>query len=98
MSIAGAIGVFGVVYGATARPVLGIPLTIFASVIVFSGTVQFAMLALLTAGAGPAAVLGTAAMLNLRNLALGAAIRPRLPIGPVRRVLLSWFLIDETVA
>ena len=68
-----------------------------SSVIIFSGAAQFTMVGLLAAGASPFAVLWAVAVLDLRHLALGAAIRPRLTDGPVRRLATAWFVIDETV-
>ncbi len=96
LPVAAAIGVFGIVYGAAARPVIGPVLAVVSSLIVFSGAAQFTMLALLAAGAGPASVLGAVATLALRHLPLGAVLRPRLRTGRGRRALVSWFLIDET--
>ncbi len=96
LPIAAAIGVFGVVYGAAARPVLGPGLTVLASVVIFSGAAQFTMVALLAAGAAPAGVLVGVATLALRHLPLGAVLRPRLAASRRRRALVSWFLIDET--
>lgn len=96
--IALAIGAFGVIYGAAAVPVLGVPLTLASSALVFSGAGQFALVGLLGAGATTAAVLAAIAVLNLRHLALGAVVRPLLKREPVwRRAVLAWFLIDETV-
>jgi predicted branched-subunit amino acid permease len=97
MPVAAAIGVFGVVYGAAAEPVLGPGLTLASSVAVFSGAAQFAMVGLLASGGTAAAVLASVAPLALRHVPLAAILRPRLRCGRVRRVLLSWFLIDETV-
>lgn len=95
---AAAIGVFGIVYGALARPVLGAPLTIASSALVFSGAAQFAMVGLLGTGASAAAVLWAVVVLNLRYPALGAVIRSRLQAaGPLERAGLACFLIDETV-
>lgn len=96
LPIAAAIGVFGAVYGAAARPVLGPGLTVLASVVIFSGAAQFTMIALLAAGAAPAGVLVGVATLALRHLPLGAVLRPRLAAARPRRALVSWFLIDET--
>lgn len=39
---------------------------------------------------------GPVTALALRHLPLGAVLRPRLVAGRGRRVLLAWFLIDET--
>lgn len=96
LPVAAAIGVFGIVYGAAARPVIGPVLTVVSSVIVFSGAAQFTMVALLATGATPAGVLGAVATLALRHLPLGAVLRPRLTTGRAQRALVSWFLIDET--
>ncbi len=47
---AAAIVVFGPLYGAGTRSLLGMPLTIASSLFIFSGSLQFAIVALLTAG------------------------------------------------
>lgn len=97
LPVAAAIGVFGVVFGAAAQPILGGPLTVASSVLVFSGAAQFSMVGLLGAGASTWTVLWAVAFLNLRHLPLGAVVRPRLQVGRTKRSLLAWFLIDETV-
>lgn len=94
--VAAAIGVFGVAYGAAAGPVLGTPLTVISSLIIFSGVAQFTMVALLAAGATPVAVLGAVATLALRHLPLGAVLQPVLTAGRARRALVAPFLLDET--
>lgn len=95
-AIGTAIGAFGVVYGAAAVPVLGVPATIASSALVFSGAAQFAMIGLLASGAGTAATLGTVAILAARHLPFGAILRPRLPgLSRWSRAGLGWFLIDE---
>ncbi|MGH8929210.1 MAG: AzlC family ABC transporter permease [Egibacteraceae bacterium] len=96
LPVAAAIGVFGLVYGAAASPVIGPELTVISSLIVFSGAAQFTMVALVAAGAPPAGVLGGVATLALRHLPLGAVLQPKVTACRWRRVLLSWFLIDET--
>lgn len=97
LPIVAAIGVFGAVYGAAAQPLLGTWLTIASSIVIFSGTVQFTMVGLLSAGTGPVAILWAVLVVNVRNLALGGAVRPFLTGGSLRRVVTAWFLIDETV-
>ena len=94
--VAAAIGVFGVVYGAAAGPVLGTSLTVVSSLIVFSGVAQFTMVALVAAGATPVAILGAVATLALRHLPLGAVLQPVMTAGRTRRALISPFLLDET--
>jgi predicted branched-subunit amino acid permease len=92
-----AIGVFGTLYGAAAQPLFGSWLTMLSSIVIFSGTVQFSMIGLLAAGAGPVAILWAIFVINVRNFALGGALRPHLTGTPWRRLAISWFLIDETV-
>jgi len=93
---AAAIAVFGTLYGAGARAVLGVPLTLASSLLIYSGALQFALVALLGAGATTLPLLLTACVLNLRHLVLGAALRPRFESGSLRRALLAFFLVDET--
>ena len=89
--------VFGTIFGAAAEPLLGAALAVVASAVVYSGSVQFAMAAVLLSGASPLAAVLAASILNLRNLVLGAVMRSRLSVGPLRRAGLSWFLTDEAV-
>jgi predicted branched-subunit amino acid permease len=96
LPLAAAIAVFGMIYGASAAPELGAAMTLASSLLVFSGTLQFATLGLLASGAGPAAVLLTAVALNARHVVLGAVLRPRLSGGLAVRAGLAWFLVDET--
>jgi predicted branched-subunit amino acid permease len=94
---AAAIFVFGVIYGSLARPLMGAGATMLSSLFIFSGSVQFTLAGLLSAEAGVAALVGGALTLNLRNLALGAVMRPRIQRRPIERAGLAWFLTDEAV-
>jgi predicted branched-subunit amino acid permease len=91
-----AIGVFGALYGAAARPLLGPELSVIASLVIFSGALQFATVALLAAGAAAPALLLTAVVLNLRHVVMGAVVRPWLSASILKRALLAFFLLDET--
>jgi branched chain amino acid efflux pump len=91
-----AILVFGTLYGAAARAIMGVPLTLASSVFIFSGALQFALLALLSAGATILPLVLIALVLNLRHLVLGAVLRPRLEGSRRRRAALAFFLVDET--
>jgi len=93
---AGAIVVFGTLYGAAAQPLLGTPLTIASSMFIFSGALQFALVGLLSAGAGAPALLLTAGTLNLRHVVMGAVLRPRIGGSRLRRAGLAFTLLDET--
>src|SRR4029453_5433027 len=90
------IPVFGPLYGAAARAIMGVPLTLASSVFIFSGALQFALLALLSAGATILPLVLIALVLNLRPLVLGAVPRPRLEGSRRRRAALAFFLVDET--
>jgi predicted branched-subunit amino acid permease len=92
---AAAITVFGVIYGSLAGPQMGTANTMLSSLLIFSGAVQFTIAALLTTGAGPAALVAGAMVLNLRNLVLGAVLRSRIEHGPLQRGAMAWFLTDE---
>ncbi len=94
---AAAIFVFGVIYGSIAQPLMGATATMLSSLLIFSGSVQFTVVGLLSAGAGTAAILGGAATLNLRNVALGAVLRSRIDRPRWQRAGLGWFLTDEAV-
>jgi len=93
---AAAIVVFGVIYGSVARPLMGSGATMLSSLLIFSGAVQFTIAALLSSGAGAGALVAGAVTLNLRNLLLGAVLRPRIESGRLRRAGLAWFLVDES--
>lgn len=91
-----AIGVFGVIFGASAALRIEPAMVLGMSLLVFSGTLQFATLGLLIAGAGGPAILLTAVALNLRHVVLGAVLRPHLEGSAARRALMAWFMIDES--
>lgn len=95
--IAAAIFVFGAVYGTVGARVMGSPMTLLSSAIVFSGALQFTVAGLLLAGAGAPALLAAAVTLNVRHVLLGAVLRPRLHSSPLKRAGAAWFLLDETV-
>jgi predicted branched-subunit amino acid permease len=98
--LAAAIGVFGVIFGAAAQAHTDAPLTLAMSLLVFSGSLQFAVVGLLASGAGGLAIVATAVALNARHVVMGAIIRHRLDAEPglrgLRRAVLGWFLIDES--
>ena len=95
--IAAAIFVFGAVYGTVGTRVMGSPMTLLSSALVFSGALQFTVAGLLLAGAGAPALLAAALTLNVRHVLLGAVLRPRIHTSPLKRAGVAWFLLDETV-
>lgn len=96
LPFATAIGVFGVVFGAAATAVLDPLVVVGMSLIIFSGSLQFALVSLLVGGAGPGVLLFTAIVLNLRHVVFGAVLRPRLEAPLWRRTILGFFMIDES--
>jgi branched chain amino acid efflux pump len=97
--IAVAVGVFGASFGVLALQVHLAPwAAVLMSALVFAGSAQFAAIAILAAGGGVVAAVLTGALLNLRYLAVGAAVAPVLPGGPLRRMLLGQLVVDESYA
>jgi predicted branched-subunit amino acid permease len=94
--LAAAIGVFGVVFGAAASATIDPLLVVGMSLIIFSGSLQFALVALLVSGAGPVAMVFTTIVLNLRHVVFGAVLRPRVHGSVWRRAVLGFFMIDES--
>ncbi len=71
---------------------------IVMSAIVFAGSAQFAAIAILASGGTVGAALVAAAMMNSRFLAMGAALGPSLPGGPLRRALQGQAVVDASWA
>ncbi|TQL68633.1 4-azaleucine resistance transporter AzlC [Nocardioides albertanoniae] len=71
---------------------------IVTSVIVFAGSAQFAMLSVVTGGGGVPAALAAASLMNSRFLAMGIALAPSLPGGPVKRAAQGQAVVDASWA
>ena len=91
-----AIAVYGLVFGVVAGPEWGSWRAIAASALVYSGSVQFAAAQLLAQGGGAGAVISVAAILNARNVVLGAVLRSRVRTGLVRRAGVAFLMDDES--
>ncbi|PUA79284.1 AzlC family ABC transporter permease [Nocardioides currus] len=72
--------------------------TIAAAAIMFAGSAQFAMLSVVAGGGGVAAAISAAGLMNARFLAMGVAIAPSLPGGPLRRAAQGQSVIDASWA
>jgi 4-azaleucine resistance transporter AzlC len=91
--------VLGISFGVLARSLgWGIVAPIVFSVITFSGSAQFAVVAVLGAGGGALAAIVAAVLLNSRFLPMGVAIAPFLKGGPLRRALEGQAVIDASWA
>jgi 4-azaleucine resistance transporter AzlC len=91
--------VLGVSFGVLARSLgWGIVAPIVFSLITFSGSAQFAVVAVLGAGGGALAAIVAAILLNSRFLPMGVAVAPFLRGGPLRRALEGQAVIDASWA
>src|ERR671926_1209287 len=91
--------VLGISFGVLARSLgWGIVAPIVFSVIAFSGSAQFAVVAVLGAGGGALAAIVAAILLNSRFLPMGVAVAPFLKGGPLRRALEGQTIVDASWA
>lgn len=91
-----AIAVYGVVFGVVAGPAWGSCRAILGSALIYSGSVQFAAAELVAQGGSASAVILAAAILNTRNVVLGAVLRSRVREGFVRRAGVAFLMDDES--
>jgi 4-azaleucine resistance transporter AzlC len=90
---------FGVAFGVTASEAgLAVWQTSAFSLLVFTGSAQFAAVTIIGSGGSIAAAVGAGLLLNLRSLAFGVVMAPALGGTWWRRAALSQFMIDETTA
>ena len=95
MSIAPGISAWGLVTGVAMVKVLGVPLSLLMSMVVFAGSAQLAALPLIAAGAPVWVVWATALCVNLRFVIFSAQWRPyfaHLPLA--QRLRLGYFTAD----
>jgi 4-azaleucine resistance transporter AzlC len=91
--------VLGISFGVLARSLSwGVVAPIVFSVITFSGSAQFAVVAVMGAGGGALAAIVAAVLLNARFLPMGVAVAPFLKGGPLRRALEGQAVIDASWA
>ena len=91
--------VLGISFGVLARSLgWGIVAPIVFSVIAFSGSAQFAVVAVLGAGGGALAAIVAAILLNSRFLPMGVAVAPYLKGGRLRRALEGQAVVDASWA
>src|SRR4029078_11957961 len=90
--------VVGVSFGLLAAPVIGPSFAVLMSVLVWSGTAQFAAVTILAGGGTAVLAAGTGLLSNTRFLPMGFAIAPSMTISPVRRFLTGATLADASFA
>ena len=94
-----ATGVLGVSFGVLAGSLgWGAFAAIASSIIICSGSAQFAVAAVLGSGGGPLAAIVAAVLLNARFGPMGVAIGPYLKGGPLRRALEGQTVLDASWA
>jgi len=69
---------------------------IATSAIVFAGSAQFAILSVLFSGGGLAPAVAAAGLMNARFLAMGIALAPSLPGGPLTRAAQGQTVVDAS--
>jgi 4-azaleucine resistance transporter AzlC len=71
---------------------------IVMSLVVFAGSAQFAAVAIIGAGGSLGAALIAGALMNSRFLAMGIALAPSLPGGPLKRAAQAQTVVDASWA
>jgi 4-azaleucine resistance transporter AzlC len=86
-------------FGVLARQAGFSPLqAILTAAIVFAGSAQFAGLAVLASGGTAAAAIAAGTLMNGRFLAMGTALAPSLPGGPLKRAAQGQAVVDASWA
>jgi len=99
LSIAAAVGLYGISFGALSVTTgLSVLQTCVLSLVMFTGGSQFAFIGVLGGGGAPAAALGAASLLGLRNGVYAMQLNALLKPPAVHRPLLAHVTIDESVA
>jgi branched chain amino acid efflux pump len=68
------------------------------SLVVYAGSAQFTAVAILAEGGGAGAAISAATLMNSRFLAMGAALGPSLPGGPLKRAAQGQTVVDASWA
>jgi len=86
-------------FGVLARQAGFSPLqAIVTAAIVFAGSAQFAVLAVLASGGTAAAAVVAGTLMNGRYVAMGTALAPSLPGGPLSRAIQGQAMVDSSWA
>jgi 4-azaleucine resistance transporter AzlC len=97
--IAVAAAAFGITFGVLAQEAgIHAPAALAMSATTFAGSAQFAAASILGAGGGIAAAVAAAALLNARYAPISVSVAPVFVGGPLRRLLESQLIVDESWA
>lgn len=93
-----AVFVIAISFGVLARPLMGWLAPIVMSIVVFSGSAQFGVIAVLSAGGGAGAAIAAGVLLNARYVAMGLALAPSLRGAGLARAGLAMTTVDASWA
>ena len=98
-TLAAACGLIGITYGVFADTAgLSLLQASALSIFTFTGASQFAAVSVIDGGGNPAAAVGSALLLSVRNALYGPVIAKSLHNGKLYKVLAAHFVNDETIA
>jgi 4-azaleucine resistance transporter AzlC len=90
---------FGAAFGVLAQAAgMGVLAPIVMSATTFAGAAQFAAASVLDEGGGVVAAVAAAVLLNARYAAIGIAVAPDFKGSPLRRMVESQLIVDESWA
>ena len=100
LPLAVAVGLFGVSFGVLSASTggMGALPAIAMSATTFAGSAQFAAASVIAGGGQTVAAIAAALLLNARYLPIGVSVAPYLAGGPLRRLLQSQLVVDESWA
>jgi 4-azaleucine resistance transporter AzlC len=94
-----AVVLFGMSFGVLAEAAgMEATASVVMSATTFAGSAQFAIASILSAGGGIAAAIGAAVLLNARYAPIGLSVAPVVEGGPLRRLVKSQLVVDESWA
>jgi len=99
LSLSVATGLYGISFGALAVTAgCTLPQTMALSLLMFSGSAQFAFVGVVGAGGLPVTAIASAGLLGIRNALYGVQLGPQLALAGWRRVVGAHLTIDESTA
>jgi 4-azaleucine resistance transporter AzlC len=99
LAVAATVWFFGASFGLVARAAgMGVVAPLVMSATTFAGSAQFAITSILGAGGGAAAAIAAAVLLNARYAPISISVAPLFHGRPLRRLLESQLIVDESWA
>ena len=99
VAVAATVWFFGASFGLVARAAgMGVVAPLVMSATTFAGSAQFAVTSILGTGGGAAAAIAAAVLLNARYAPISISVAPLFHGRPLRRLLESQLIVDESWA